>query len=276
MAMKKPKPPKKEKAPPISKPTKSGGGKQKKKVSTVLWKAEWDAFIENFHGRRGTMATGSDPNTMSENKGKMIMMELDIVSVPSLRPTHYNKTIEAIVYCKWTSKHVQTRQSTKYCCMLIDKQGNPIQNNMNVIDTEYFDLLQLHKPQDISSIGFPAHYFNFAAHNELEERAESKTGVLTVVTRSVSHCGMKWRPNSTYARTNQWRNQLSLQLLRDGLLDIMLSGTSATHYYLNPDIPETYQIRQMHTQLTDVGLILDIQNERFQDPEQERTRNRFP
>ncbi|GJS45822.1 nucleic acid-binding, OB-fold protein [Tanacetum coccineum] len=52
-----------------------------------------------------------------------------------------------------------------------------------------------------------------------------------------------------------------------------LSWTSATHYYLNPNIPETYQIREMHTQATDATPILDVQSQRH---EQEKTRNHFP
>ncbi|GKB17478.1 RNA-directed DNA polymerase, eukaryota [Tanacetum coccineum] len=69
------------------------------------------------------VTTGSDPNTVSENKGKMIIMEPDIVSVASLSPTHYNKTIEAIVYRKWTSKRVSNCNGrnglTDYCCSLV-------------------------------------------------------------------------------------------------------------------------------------------------------------
>ncbi|GKE22697.1 nucleic acid-binding, OB-fold protein [Tanacetum coccineum] len=57
---------------------------------------------------------------------------------------------------------------------------------------------------------------------------------------------------------------------------MQLSGTSATHYYLNPNIPETYQIRQMFPQLPDPGPTLDIVNHRYADMEAEKTRYRFP
>ncbi|GJX74685.1 retrotransposon protein, putative, ty1-copia subclass [Tanacetum coccineum] len=68
-----------------------------------------------------------------------------------LRPTHCNKTAEAIVYRKWTSKHIHTRQPTKYCCMLIDQQGTAIQANMDVKDADYFNqLLQNHRAYRIS------------------------------------------------------------------------------------------------------------------------------
>ncbi|GJZ00789.1 hypothetical protein Tco_0518218 [Tanacetum coccineum] len=56
---------------------------------------------------------------------------------------------------------------------------------------------------------------------------------------------------------------------------LQLSGTFATRYYLNPNIPETLQIRQMHTQVIDAAPILDIQSQRHEDQEQEKTQNRF-
>nr|GEV81273.1 hypothetical protein [Tanacetum cinerariifolium] len=72
------------------------------------------------------MAATGDPNRMAEAKGKMIAIEQDITTVANLRPTHYNKTIKVIAYCKWISKHVQTRQPTKFCSILMDKQMSKI------------------------------------------------------------------------------------------------------------------------------------------------------
>nr|GEU62872.1 hypothetical protein [Tanacetum cinerariifolium] len=86
----------------------------------------------------------------------MILIEPETITVASLKPTLYNKTIEVIVYRKCTLKHVRARQSTKYCCMLIDKEA-----------------------QEISNIGCLEHYFNFAACNKVKGRAESKTRVIT-------------------------------------------------------------------------------------------------
>ncbi|GKA93172.1 hypothetical protein Tco_0815158 [Tanacetum coccineum] len=57
---------------------------------------------------------------------------------------------------------------------------------------------------------------------------------------------------------------------------IALSGSSATHYYLNPNIAEPYQIQQLHPQITDAFPTLNIQTQRHEEPEQEKTRNRFP
>ncbi|GKD03428.1 hypothetical protein Tco_1178402 [Tanacetum coccineum] len=69
------------------------------------------------------MATTSNPNITHEDKGKMIITEPEITAISDLKPIHCNKTIEAVVYHKWTSKHVHARQPMKYCCILMDKQA---------------------------------------------------------------------------------------------------------------------------------------------------------
>ncbi|GJY26632.1 WD40 repeat-containing protein MSI4-like protein [Tanacetum coccineum] len=72
------------------------------------------------------MATSNISNTTSQEKGKMITMEPDIVSVSELNSTDYDKTIEVIGHAK--------------------------QANMDVKNTDYFDqLLWLHKAYRISS-----------------------------------------------------------------------------------------------------------------------------
>ncbi|GJY99142.1 DNA helicase [Tanacetum coccineum] len=143
----------------------------------------------------------------------IVAEEPEIRNVADLKSTDSNKTIEVIVYRKWISTHNQTRLPTKFCCMIIDKQGTPIQANMGVEDAEYFDqLLELHTAYRISDFScdktspwertlendtslifgkyiqlhnipnddFPEHYFNFAAYNELARRANVKNAVVTV------------------------------------------------------------------------------------------------
>nr|GEU90872.1 hypothetical protein [Tanacetum cinerariifolium] len=153
----------------------------------------------------------SKTNGTREEKGKMIMTEPEITAIVDLRSTHCNKTIKAVVYRKWTSRHVYTRQPIKYC-ILIDKQGTPIQANMDVKDVEYFNqLLPLRKAykilgfsceqtglweqtldnptslifgkfinlEEIPSHDFPEHYFNFSSYNELPARADIRNAILT-------------------------------------------------------------------------------------------------
>nr|GEX92885.1 hypothetical protein [Tanacetum cinerariifolium] len=102
-----------------------------------------------------------DPgDTSQQDRGKLALVEPHITYISELSRTDYDKTIKAIVYRKWTSKTTKTRTPTKFCCILIDKEGTPIQANM----------------------------------------------------------GLRLQP----------------------------SGTSATHYYLNQNIPETRQIKELH------------------------------
>nr|GEU53686.1 DNA helicase [Tanacetum cinerariifolium] len=91
--------------------------------------------------RNGTHNVG---DTSQQHRGKMILMEPEITYISELSTTDYDKTIKAIVYRKWTSKTTKTRTPTKFYCILIDKEGTPIQANMSLRDAEYFDqLLQL-------------------------------------------------------------------------------------------------------------------------------------
>ncbi|GJV69689.1 hypothetical protein Tco_1485198 [Tanacetum coccineum] len=105
------------------------------------------------------------------------------------------------------------------------------QNPTSLIFGKFIDL------QEISNVGFPKHYFNFAAYNELPTRANVKNEILT---------------------------------------GLQLSGTSTTYWYLSPIILKTHQIRHMYDQLTDTKPILNINNQRYEDLKQEKNRNRFP
>ncbi|GJU84055.1 hypothetical protein Tco_1291601 [Tanacetum coccineum] len=57
---------------------------------------------------------------------------------------------------------------------------------------------------------------------------------------------------------------------------LQLYGTSATYYHLSPNIPETYHIKQLYQELTGTQPILNIDNQRYEDLDQEKNRNQFP
>ncbi|GJZ18882.1 ribonuclease H-like domain-containing protein [Tanacetum coccineum] len=125
-----------------------------------------------------------DAGTSQHDKGKMILMQPEITNISELSSTNYNKTIEAVVYRKWTSKTTKTRTPTKFCCILIDKQGTPIQANIDnwerTLPTEtsliFGRFLQV---EEIPNTDFPEHYFNFAAYNELLDWATVRNLILT-------------------------------------------------------------------------------------------------
>ncbi|GJV23191.1 DNA helicase [Tanacetum coccineum] len=323
-----------------------------KVMSTILGRAHiYTSYDEALpHGHDGgeieiTMATTSEADSKREEKGKMILTKPNITRLADLSSTYFNKIIEIIVYRKWILKHYETRLPTKFCCILLDKQGTPIQANMDAEDTDYFDeLLRLGKTYRISGFScqktptweqtlmnetsllfgkylqvhsipndnFPLHYFNFAAYNELAGRANVKSVVLTdYIGRIRAVSGIDTFGNATSQRKlqriiqieNLSGNIIGLALWNEMATGfdmntytslpqpvviavsscyvsryngLQLSGTYATHYYLNLDIPKTYHIKQQHEQSTSMVPFLTINNQRYEDPNLERTRNRFP
>nr|GEV41507.1 helitron helicase-like domain-containing protein [Tanacetum cinerariifolium] len=182
----------------------------------------------------------NDPNIISTDKGKLPLVEANSVSIADINPTLLNQTIEVRVYRKWVAKNVATQVASNFCAILLEKQGNAMQANMDLKDTDYFsELLQLNDAYrfsrfrctptkawertlqnditltlgrytsivPISNANFPKHYFNFVAYNEVDHRATKSGAPLT---------------------------------------GLQLSLTSATHYYLNPNIPEAKDILNMY------------------------------
>ncbi|GKD92691.1 hypothetical protein Tco_1372528 [Tanacetum coccineum] len=183
------------------------------------------------------MATTSNPDTLHEDKGNMVIAEPEITDIADLSPTHSDKTIEVIVYRKWTSKHIHTQQPIK---VLQYKRIRDVQ------DTEYFNqLLRINRAflgfsceqtgpweqtlqnctslifgrftnlQEISNVGFPEHYFNFAAYNELQAIANVKNAILTGYIGRIQAVSMINTSGDT--TTNRiHRKTIDIQNLRDG------------------------------------------------------------
>nr|GEY46292.1 DNA helicase [Tanacetum cinerariifolium] len=74
------------------------------------------------------MSSTSYLDAIAVSKGKMVAVEPQVSNIASLKPA-------------WVSKYVHTRQPIRFCCILLDRQGTPIQANMDSKDTEYFDQL---------------------------------------------------------------------------------------------------------------------------------------
>ncbi|GKD39198.1 DNA helicase [Tanacetum coccineum] len=263
------------------------------------------------------MATTNYPDTLAATKGKMIAVEPQVSDIASLKPVDSNKIIEVIVYRKWVSKYVHTRQPIRFCCILIDRQGTPIQAIMDAKDTEYFDqLLQLHSAyritgfsseqtvpwertldnptsltfgkfislQEIPNADFPKHYINFAAYNELPTKVNVKNKVLTDFTFDSGNIIQLalWHEMALTFNIREYKNMEKPVVIAVSSCwvrhfnGLQLSGTSATHYCLNPNIPETHHIKQQYQQPGNNIPVLNIDNQRHQDLEQEKYRNRFP
>ncbi|GJS75547.1 DNA helicase [Tanacetum coccineum] len=113
--------------------------------------------------------------------------------------------LEARVYRKWVSKSIPQKKEIAFCCILIDRENNAIQANMDVNNTNYFNpLLQMQMVYRITNFTcentkpylqtlenkislkfgkitsfhalpekqseFPEHHFEFVAYNQLSSR----------------------------------------------------------------------------------------------------------
>lgn len=122
------------------------------------------------------------------------------------------KVLEVKVYRKWVARNVPDPNPTGQCFILLDREGNAIQANVEVRDIRQFETsmeinscYRIHRfgskttdtwqrtlqndttllfgrytqvtpmPDD----GFPNHYFRFAAYNELGPRADNRDSILT-------------------------------------------------------------------------------------------------
>ncbi|GJY46764.1 nucleic acid-binding, OB-fold protein, partial [Tanacetum coccineum] len=166
--------------------------------------------------------------------------------------------------------------------------------------------------QEIPNTNFPEHYFNFASYNELPARLHLKNTLLTdyigyIQGVSILRTSGNAIGNRTHRRMidieNLSGNIIRLTLWHEKALTfnvqeyeamekpviiavssclvkqfngLQLSATSATHYYLNPNIPETYHIKQQYQQMATTVPVLNIDHQRYQDLEAEKNQNRFP
>nr|GEU60755.1 DNA helicase [Tanacetum cinerariifolium] len=181
-------------------------------------------------GTRTEMAEPSNPAPNQVDKGKLPLVEATTVSIADIKPTHVDQAIE----------------------------GNAIQANMDLKDTDYFNQpMQLNNasriscfmcthtktwdrtlPNDITLIfgrytsfipipndNFPEHFFNFIAYNEVDAHAD-------------------------------------------------INATSATYYYLNPKIPEASHIRNVYADFINPVPALEIERQPYSTQLEEQMRNR--
>nr|GEW61263.1 DNA helicase [Tanacetum cinerariifolium] len=62
-------------------------------------------------------------------------------TIAALRIGQDNCILEARVYRKWTSKNITDMKELAFCCILIDRENNAIQANMDINNIRYFNTL---------------------------------------------------------------------------------------------------------------------------------------
>nr|GEU70923.1 ATP-dependent DNA helicase PIF1-like [Tanacetum cinerariifolium] len=110
----------------------------------------------------------------------------ELLTITQLNRNSTKRTLEAKVYRKWVAKSPPEMTPYAYCCILLDQEGNAIQANMALKDTDYFNAkLQMGMAYRIStSVVKPP----VASYNQLE----SKLPRPDTKTLSSAHSGMKW------------------------------------------------------------------------------------
>ncbi|KAJ9567823.1 hypothetical protein OSB04_003789 [Centaurea solstitialis] len=130
---------------------------------------------------------------------------MELSTIGELTKTSKNKILEAKVYRKWVAKTLPQMTPYAFCCILLDREGNAIQANMNLKDINYFNpKLQIGTAYRISNFiceptsnyqqtlenkislrfgkytsfdtipaaaaTFPDHYFQFTSYSQLESK----------------------------------------------------------------------------------------------------------
>nr|GEX22105.1 nucleic acid-binding, OB-fold protein [Tanacetum cinerariifolium] len=264
------------------------------------------------HGQLYVALTMAERKTIAPtlaDKGKATIYTPEIISLKNIRPTHTNKTIEARVYRKWTAMNVTTKEPTNLYCILLDKQGSAIQANMNVRYTDHFNrILELNNPYRISRF----HYFRFAAYNEIEDRADISGTPLIDYIECIHQISDPIKSGDA-TRSRRTRRIIDIQNLEGLNLPfviwnkqaegfdmaayadmpkpvvitvsstwetrkyggLQLTATPATHYYLNPNIPEATYILNMYADFINPVDALQIQRQPYIEESQEQMRNRY-
>nr|GEU56665.1 DNA helicase [Tanacetum cinerariifolium] len=155
-------------------------------------------------------------------------------TIAALKVGQKNSIPEAKVYRKWVSKTIPDMKPIGFCCILIDRENNAVQANMDLNNIDYFNPLL--KPNTAYRIS------NFFSYNQLQSRLP-------------------------YPDENN-------KIIYPILTDVQLATTPATFYYINPRTPEAADAYKMFKEKYNTNLPLQVCRQRFHDPELEKTRNR--
>ncbi|PWA53249.1 nucleic acid-binding, OB-fold protein [Artemisia annua] len=270
----------------------------------------------------GTSATANPVEQTlqrSAEKGKAPAVEYEELDLMDIKPTDMDKPIEVRVYRRWTSKNIPDPNPTGLCYILLARRGSAIQANVQLWDIRQFETkLQvggcyrierfgckrtdnwqrtLNNPMallfgrytqvtPIEDRGFPNHYFNFAAYNEVGQRADTRDYTLTDyigIIRDIGQIRKFGDPTTnrvlrrnidiqnlngnvvTFTIWNEMATDFPLQIFseleqpviiaisscwaRRFAGGLQLSATPATHYYLNPNVEEAEHIRQIYMEM---------------------------
>ncbi|PWA42436.1 serine/threonine/dual specificity protein kinase, catalytic domain-containing protein [Artemisia annua] len=292
------------------------------------------------------MALTDDSSSVSKALTPSPVAQRSLAYFADLNPADNTKFVEARVYRKWTAMKVPSLIPTGFACILLDKKGSAIQANADLKEKERFKRdLQLNCVYRIQNFGFektdsygktldndftlclgkhtqvdlledagyPHHYFDFAAYNELGGRLEKKNPILTdyigyvhnvekvkeygsatgnkikvrnIAIRNINNDVVMftlWNEKADNFKEDEYAKMnepvilaVSSCYLKTFGGQMQLSATSATSYYFNPPVEEAAELLAAYnTKNTQVPRI-EVHSEKLNDWEQEKTRNRVP
>ncbi|GJU30806.1 peroxiredoxin-2E, chloroplastic [Tanacetum coccineum] len=168
-------------------------------------------------GGGGESCVGGEMRRMAEN------------NIEHLKLGDINKILEVMVYRRWIAKNIPTPMPIGYCCILLDRHGNVIQDNMNVSDIEHFSqILEIGSAYRICD-------FTYGATSPCQQTLKNKT--------SLKFLDYKISQSDNYIRYVRLVEKYALIVLTVNIRDLQLSASSATLYYFNQDIPEVERSR---------------------------------
>ncbi|GKE72409.1 hypothetical protein Tco_1534450, partial [Tanacetum coccineum] len=169
-------------------------------------------------------------------------------TITSLRVDKEDWFIEAKVYQKWTSKSIPDMKEIAFCCILIDRElpsRVPYEDEQTSKMVYQILLDYLGCIRSISDLA-PSRDANTGQKYRRKVDIESLDG-------NVVH---------SY-RVSRYRGG-----------DVQLVETPATHYYINPRFQEATDAYTMFKEKYNQNPRLQVINYSYQDPEQEKARNR--
>ncbi|XP_071695801.1 uncharacterized protein [Rutidosis leptorrhynchoides] len=271
---------------------------------------------------------------------------VQITPIKDLEPDDTRKFIEAKVYRKWIATKNEETTPVSLCSILIDEEGTGVQVNINTNDSAIFDkYMQINKAYRISNficektldwqrtlptkvtltIGkcanfepippdrFPQHCFHFASYDEVCNRIEYQTPILTDYIGCICNIGniqhsknpnsrkyfrlidiidlnnnylqlILWNERATSFPIDEYESHTKPVLIAvsscwpnifTGTGMVQLKPTPATYYYLNPNIPEYQNSISAYRELFSQKPMLLADKNRRQDPQEEQRRNRI-
>nr|GEX41943.1 DNA helicase PIF1, ATP-dependent [Tanacetum cinerariifolium] len=161
--------------------------------------------------RKMTEPINPTPNQI--DKGKLPLVDVTTVTITYIKPAQVDQAIETKTW------------------------DRTLPNDITLIFGRYTSFIPI--PND----NFPEHYFNFIAYNEVDARADVSGAPLTVVCSFHFKYGVKQLKALISMHMKKCQSQSSLSLVQLGQQNATeINATSATYYYLNPEIPETSHI----------------------------------